>query len=135
MTAEAIGVAKNGMTHEEAGLAAAAAVDSQCLELGLLRTLRDVEVPEEGLELIAATRLHDRGLSANPKHIADAGLTAHVGSALRCVTLPEPFVPGELAIHYEDRRVAVAGYDIELIATGHELLRTLSLKARRVVCL
>ncbi len=73
LIAEAIGVADAGMTDEEAGLAAADAVDALCRELGLPRTLRDVDVPEEGLEYIAAATLHDRGLSTNPKPIADAG--------------------------------------------------------------
>jgi len=35
--------------------------------------LRDVGVPEEGLELIAAATLHDRGLATNPVPVYDAG--------------------------------------------------------------
>ena len=73
LIAEAIGVADTGMTDEEAGLAAAEAVDALCRELGLPRTLREVDVPEEGLEYIAAATLHDRGLSTNPKPVSDAG--------------------------------------------------------------
>ena len=73
LIAEAIGVAKNGMSDEEAGLAAADAVDALCRELGLPRTLREVDVPEDGLEFIAAATLHDRSLSTNPKPITDAG--------------------------------------------------------------
>ena len=73
LIAEAIGVADTGMTDEEAGLAAADAVDGLCRELGLPRTLREVDVPEEGLEYIAAATLHDRGLSTNPKPVSDAG--------------------------------------------------------------
>ena len=73
LIAEAIGVADAGMTDEEAGLAAADAVDALCRELGLPRTLREVDVPEEGLEYIAAATLHDRGLSTNPKPVSDAG--------------------------------------------------------------
>ncbi len=73
LIAEAIGVADTGMTDEEAGLAAADAVDALCRELGLPRTLREVDVPEEGLEYIAAATLHDRGLSTNPKPVSDAG--------------------------------------------------------------
>ena len=34
--------------------------------------LRDVDVPHEGLESIAAATLHDRALATNPKPIADA---------------------------------------------------------------
>ena len=32
----------------------------------------DVDVPEEGLERIAAATLHDRGLATNPKPISAA---------------------------------------------------------------
>jgi alcohol dehydrogenase class IV len=60
------------MSDEEAGLAAAEAVDGLCRDLGLPRTLREVDVPEDGLASIAAT-LHDRSLSTNPKPINDAG--------------------------------------------------------------
>ena len=60
-------------------------------------------------------------------------LEARVGAALRRVARPEPFALGELAIHYEARRVTVAGREIELTATEYELLRVLSLNAGRVV--
>ena len=73
LIAEAIGVADGGMTDEEAGLAAADAVDGLCRELGLPRRLSDVDVPEDGLEYIAAATLHDRSLSTNPKPVTDAG--------------------------------------------------------------
>ena len=61
------------MSDEAAGLAAADAVDSLCRTLALPRTLREVDVPEEGLTAIAAATLHDRSLRTNPKPIADAG--------------------------------------------------------------
>ena len=73
LIAEAIGVATGGMTDEDAGLAAADAVDALCRELDLPRTLREVDVPEDGLEYIAAATLHDRSLSTNPKPVIDAG--------------------------------------------------------------
>ena len=73
MIAEAIGVANSTMTDEEAGLAAADAVDELCVELGLPRTLREVGVPEDGLEYIATATLQDRSLSTNPKTVVDAG--------------------------------------------------------------
>ncbi len=60
-------------------------------------------------------------------------LTARVGAALRRVARPGPFALGELAIHYEARRVTVAGREVELTATEYELLRVLSLNAGRVV--
>ena len=73
LIAEAIGVATGGMTDEDTGLAAADAVDALCRELDLPRTLREVDVPEDGLEYIAAATLHDRSLSTNPKPVIDAG--------------------------------------------------------------
>ena len=73
LIAEAIGVANSTMTDEEAGLAAADAVDELCVELGLPRTLREVGVPEDGLEYIATATLQDRSLSTNPKTVVDAG--------------------------------------------------------------
>ena len=73
MIAEAIGVASSTMTDEEAGLAAADAVDELCRELELPRTLREVGVPEDGLEYIATATLKDRSLSTNPKPVVDAG--------------------------------------------------------------
>ena len=73
LIAEAIGVASSAMTDEEAGLAAADAVDELCRELELPRTLREAGVPEDGLEYIATATLQDRSLSTNPKQVVDAG--------------------------------------------------------------
>ena len=67
------------------------------------------------------------------KPFSPTELTARVGAALRRSTRPEPFVLGELAIHYEERRVTVAGRPVELTATEYELLRVLSQNAGRVV--
>jgi alcohol dehydrogenase len=73
LIADAMGVAKPSMSDAEAGLAAADAVDGLCRALALPRTLREVDVPEDGLMAIAAATLHDRSLRTNPKPIADAG--------------------------------------------------------------
>ena len=67
------------------------------------------------------------------KPFSPTELTARVGAALRRVARPEPFALGELAIHYEERRVTVAGRQVELTAKEYELLRVLSLNAGRVV--
>ena len=45
---------------------------------------------------------------------------------------PEPYRLGGLAIHYEERRVSVAGRPVQLTATEYELLRVLSRNAGRV---
>ena len=60
-------------------------------------------------------------------------LTARVRAALRRHAEPEPFALGELAIHYEQRRVTVGEREVVLTATEYELLSTLSRRAGRVV--
>ena len=52
-------------------------------------------------------------------------------NVLRRVARPEPFELGELAIDYEERRVTVAGREVELTEMEFELLRVLN--AGRVV--
>ena len=60
-------------------------------------------------------------------------LTARVRAALRRRTELEPFVLGDLAIQYEQRRVTVAARPVDLTATEYELLHMLSMNAGRVV--
>ena len=60
-------------------------------------------------------------------------LVARVRAALRRREEPEPFVLGQLAIDYGQRRVTVGGEEVEFTATEYELLRLLSLDAGRVV--
>jgi alcohol dehydrogenase class IV len=72
LIAEAMGVRTAGMRPHEAGLAAAEAAAALCQQLGLPSRLRDVDVPQEGLEAIAAATLHDRALATNPIRITDA---------------------------------------------------------------
>ena len=67
------------------------------------------------------------------KPFSRAELTARVRAALRRTTGPEPFVLGELAIRYNQRRVAVGGQPVELTPTEYELLRVLSINAGRVL--
>ena len=67
------------------------------------------------------------------KPFSPTELTARVEAALRRVARPEPFTLGALAIHYEARRVTVAGVEANLTATEFDLLRVLSLNAGRVV--
>ena len=67
------------------------------------------------------------------KPFSPSELTARVRAALRRRAEPEPFVLGELAIHYEQRRVTVGGQPVELTATEYELLRVLSVNAGRVL--
>ena len=67
------------------------------------------------------------------KPFSPTELTARVQAALRRQAEPEPFVLRDLAIHYEQRRVTVAGRPVELTVTEYELLRLLSLNAGRVL--
>ena len=66
------------------------------------------------------------------KPFSPTELTARIRAALRRREEPEPFMLGDLAIHYEARRVTVAGRALELTATEYGLLRALSLNAGRV---
>ena len=67
------------------------------------------------------------------KPFSPTELTARVRAALRRRADPEPFVLGDLAIHYEQRRVSVAGHPVQLTATEYELLRVLSVNVGRVL--
>ena len=67
------------------------------------------------------------------KPFSPTELAARVRAALRRREEPEPFVVGELAIDYEQRRVTLRGGAVDLTATEYELLRVLSLEAGRVV--
>ena len=67
------------------------------------------------------------------KPFSPSELRARVRAALRRRAEPEPFLLGELAIHYEDRRVTVAGRPVTLTVTEFEVLRVLSTNAGRAV--
>ena len=67
------------------------------------------------------------------KPFSPTELVARVRAALRRRAAPDPFLLGDLAIHYEHRRVTVAGRPVPLTVTEYELLRVLSLSAGRVV--
>ena len=66
------------------------------------------------------------------KPFSPTELVARVQAALRRRAEPEPFVLGDLSIHYDQREVSVAGRPVELTATEYELLRVLSLNPGRV---
>ena len=66
------------------------------------------------------------------KPFSTTELTARIRAALRRRADPEPFALGELAIHYDERRVSVAGCPVELTASEYEFLRVLSLNAGRL---
>ncbi len=68
------------------------------------------------------------------KPFSPTELVARVHAALRRRgEPPRTFQLGELAIHYEERRVTLAGKPVRLTAIEYELLRTLSVNAGRTV--
>ena len=73
LIADAMGIDISAMTDEEAALAAADGVENLRRSLGLPEWLRDVGVPEDGLELISSATLRDRALATNPRPVVDAG--------------------------------------------------------------
>ena len=66
------------------------------------------------------------------KPFSPTELRARIRAALRRRADPEPYLLGDLEICYEERRVSVAGRNVQLTATEYELLRVLSLNAGRV---
>ena len=68
------------------------------------------------------------------KPFSTTELTARVRAALhQRYGSSKLFRLGDLAIHYEDRQVTVAGRPVQLTATDYELLRTLSVNAGRIL--
>ena len=68
------------------------------------------------------------------KPFSPTELVARVHAALRRRgEPPRSFQLGELAIHYEDRRVTLSGRPVRLTAIEYELLRTLSVNAGRTI--
>ena len=67
------------------------------------------------------------------KPFSPTELTARVSAALRRRQKPAPFRLGDLEIHYEQRRVLVAGRALTLTATEFDLLSVLSQNAGRVM--
>ena len=68
------------------------------------------------------------------KPFSPTELVARVRAALRRRDdAPRSFQSGELIIHYEDRRVTLAGVPVRLTAIEYKLLRALSVNAGRTV--
>ena len=68
------------------------------------------------------------------KPFSPTELVARVQAALRRGGVPpRSFRLGELAIHYEERRVTLAGRPVRLTTTEYELLRALSVNAGRTI--
>ena len=85
-----------------------------------------------GRDETAARALESGAADYIVKPFSATELVARVRAALRRHNEPEPFVLGELAIHYEHRRVTVGGREVPLTPTEYEILRLLSRNAGRV---
>ena len=66
------------------------------------------------------------------KPFSSTELTARIRAALRRRQESEPFVLGDLVIHYDQRRVTVADAQVRLTETEFQLLAVLSINADRV---
>ena len=67
------------------------------------------------------------------KPFSPTELVARIKAAMRKRTGPaEPYRLGDLAIHYDERRVTLAGEPVQLTATEYDLLSALSANAGRV---
>ena len=87
-----------------------------------------------GRDETIATALKMGAIDYIVKPFSTTELVARISAALRRRNGPdEPFRLGDLAIHYEERRVTLAGRPVQLTATEYELLRVLSLNAGRVM--
>ncbi len=67
------------------------------------------------------------------KPFSQAELTARVRVALRRKPRPDPYVFGDFAIDYDERRVTVAARPVELTVTEYRLLRELSRRSGSTV--
>ena len=72
LVALGMGIDTNGMSDEEAGEAAANAVWELTKSMGVPQKLRDVGVPEEGLEEASEMCLYDGSVVYNPKPVFEA---------------------------------------------------------------
>ena len=138
-----------GYDGDRAGIEAARKAASLMLEAGLVvrrarfpagqdpDSLRLDEGPEAVRSVVEEARdavaLEIGAVDYIVKPFSATELTARVGAALRRSAEPEPFLLGDMAIHYEQRLVTMAGRRVELTATEYELLRLLSMNAGRVV--
>ena len=87
-----------------------------------------------GRDQIIAKALEAGAADYVVKPFSPTELVARIQVALRGrATPPEPYRLGDLAIHYEERRVTHAGRPVRLTATEYELLRELSVNAGRVL--
>ena len=87
-----------------------------------------------GRDQIIAKALEAGAADYVVKPFSPTELVARIQVALRGrATPPEPYRLGDLAIHYEERRVTHVGREVKLTATEYELLRELSVNAGRVL--
>ena len=86
-----------------------------------------------GRDEIIAQALEAGAADYITKPFSTTELVARIRAALRSRTDPDPFILGELAIDFDQRRVSVAGVRVDLTVTEYKLLCVLSLNAGRVL--
>ena len=104
----------------------------------LLETVRELaEVPVIFISAYGRDETVARALELGAadylvKPFSATELTTRIQAALRKRAGPATFILGDLAVHYEKRRVTVGGRPVRLTATEYELLRVLTVNAGRV---
>lgn len=103
-------------------------------DIPVLRELPVIFISAYGREETVVRALERGASDYVVKPFSPAELVARVKSALRGRTArPHPFVLGDLVIDHEERRVTVAGRQVELTSMEYDLLHELSLNAGRVL--
>ena len=110
-----------------------------------MKSIQDVaEVPviflsAYGRDEIIASALEAGAADYMVKPFSPTELVARVGAAIRRKSVQvqnepsEPFLLGDLAVDYAERRVSIAGRPIRLTVTEYNLLYALSINAGRVL--
>ena len=101
-------------------------------QIGELADLPVIIISGYGRDETIARALEAGAADYIVKPFSPMELLARIRAVLRRQADPEPYVLGDLAIHYQERRVSVADRVVQLTATEYELLRLLSRNGGRV---
>lgn len=74
--AKAMGVETTGMTKEEIAQSAVNAVRKLAIDVGIPQTLREINIPEEGLPKLSKDALADVCTGGNPKDVVLSDIEA-----------------------------------------------------------
>ena len=101
-------------------------------QIGELADLPVIIISGYGRDETIARALEAGAADYIVKPFSPMELLARIRAVLRRQADLEPYVLGDLAIHYQERRVSVADRVVQLTATEYELLRLLSRNGGRV---